>query len=195
MEPLSVANAFASVVGLLGQFQASREGAEQADFNEFLQWLVDSNHEEVKDLIESNTKTTIGIKALLNQNHDVLLQKLDALDSALSSFGSLIPGFSDISSGLYPSGGQLSEQAKQILSQFQNSGASKILELHTHGGVSLKYLGGKEREMEISDPRFLEDDLKTLVELGLLRHDFNEKGDNLYIFTRMASELVLSANI
>ncbi|WP_018993798.1 hypothetical protein [Thioalkalivibrio sp. ALgr1] len=195
MEPVSVATAYASVVGLLGQFQASRGGSEQADFNEFLQWLVDSNHEEVKDLIESNTKTMIGIKALLNQNHDVLLRKLDALDSALSSFGSLIPGFSDISSGLYPGGGPLSEQAKHILSQFQNSGASKILELHTYDGVSLLYLGGQEQQMEIPDPRFLEDDLKTLVELGLLRHDLNGRGDNLYIFTRTASELVLSANL
>lgn len=195
MEPISIATAFASIVGLLGQFQASRGSADQADYKEFLQWLVDSNHEEVKSLIETNTKTAIGIKALLNQNHDVLLQKLDALDSALSSFGSLIPGFSDISSGLYPSGGQLSEQAKQLLTQFQNTGASKVLEYHTLDGVSLKYLDGKEREMTISDPRFLEDDLKTLVELGLLRQDYNEKGDNLYIFTRTASELVQSANL
>tara|TARA_R110000850_G_scaffold275704_1_gene415560 strand:+ start:86 stop:673 length:588 start_codon:yes stop_codon:yes gene_type:complete len=195
MEPVSVATAFASIVGLLGQFQANRGSADQADFNEFLQWLVDSNHEEVKTLIESNTQTVIGIKALLNQKHDVLVQKLDALDSALSSFGSLIPGFSDISNGLYPSGGQLSEQAKAILSQFQTSGASKILELHTYDGIDLMYLDSNEREMKISDPRFLEDDLKTLVELGLLRHDFNEKGNNLYIFTRSASELVLSANL
>lgn len=160
-----------------------------------MRWLVDTNHKEVKALIESNTKTAIGIKALLNQNHDVLIQKLDALDSALSSFGSLIPGFSDISSGLYPSGGQLSEQAKEILSQFQKSGASKILELRTYDGIDLMYLDSNEREMKISDPRFLEDDLKTLVELGLLRHDLNGKGDNLYIFTRTASELVLSANL
>jgi len=49
--------------------------------------------------------------------------------------------------------------------------------------------------MNISDHRFLEDDLKTLVELGLLRHDLNGKGQNLYIFTRSASELVKSANL
>lgn len=195
MEPVSVATAFASVVGLLGQFQASRESTDQADFNEFLQWLVDSNHSEMKSLIESNTQTTIGIKALLNQKHDVLVQKLDALDSALSSFGSLIPGFSDISSGLHPQGGQLSRQAKEILSQFQHSRASKVLEIRTYGGVNLMYLDGSSGAMEISDARFLEDDLKTLVELGLLRHDFNDKGQNLYIFTRAASELVQSANL
>jgi len=195
MEPVSVATAFASIVGLLGQFQASRGSKDQAGFNEFLQWLVDSNHEEVKSLIEGNTRTSIGIKALLNQKHDILVQKLDALDSALSSFGSLIPGFSDISGGLYPEGSQLSTQAKEILAQFQDSGASKILELHTYDGVDLMYLDGNESEMKISDHRFLEDDLKTLVELGLLRHDLNGKGQNLYIFTRAASELVRSANL
>lgn len=195
MEPVSIATAFASVVGLLGQFQASRGTKGQADFNEFLQWLVDSNHSEVKSLIESNTKTTIGIKALLNQNHDILMQKLDAMDSALSAFGSLLPGFSDISNGLYPQGGQLSKQAKEILSQFQSSGASKVLELRTHSGVNLLYLDGASGAMEISDARFLEDDLKTMVELGLLRHDVNKSNQNLYIFTRAASDLVESANL
>lgn len=195
MEPVSVATAFASIVGLMGQFQASRGSKDQADFSEFLQWLVDSNHEEIKSLIESNTRTTVGIKALLNQNHDVLLERLDALDSALSSFGSLIPGFSDISSGIYLEGGHLSAQAKQILAQFQDSGASKILELHTFDGVDLMYIDGTGGEMEISDPRFLEDDLRTLVELGLLRHDLNGKGQNLYLFTRAASELIQSANL
>jgi hypothetical protein len=195
MEPVSVATAFASVIGLLGQFQASRGSKDQADFNEFLQWLVDSNHDEVKSLIESNTRTAIGIKALLNQNQDILVQKLDALDSALSAYGSLIPGFSDISSGVHPGGGQLSKQAKEILSQFQVSGASKILELHTYDGVDLMYLDGRDGAMDISDPRFLEDDLKTLVELGLLRQDFNDNGRSLYIFTRAASELVQSANL
>ena len=195
MELVSGATAFASIVGLLGQFQASRGSKGQADFNEFLQWLMDSNHEEIKSLIEGNARTLVGIKALLNQNHDVLLQKLDALDCALSSFGSLIPGFSDISGGLYPEGGQLSAQAKDILSQFQASGASKILELHTYDGVDLMYLDGNESEMNISEHRFLEDDLKRLVELGLLRQDLNGNGQNLYIFTRSASERVKSANL
>lgn len=195
MELVSGATAFASIVGLLGQFQASRGSKGQADFNEFLQWLMDSNHEEIKSLIEGNARTLVGIKALLNQNHDVLSQKLDALDCALSSFGSLIPGFSDISGGLYPEGGQLSAQAKDILSQFQASGASKILELHTYDGVDLMYLDGNESEMNISEHRFLEDDLKRLVELGLLRQDLNGNGQNLYIFTRSASELVKSANL
>ena len=110
---------------------------------------MDSNHEEVRVLIESNTNTAIGIKALLNQNHDVLLQKLDASDSALSSFGSLVPGFSDISSGLYLNGSHLSEQAKEISSQCQSSGASKILELRTFDDVGFMSLEGNEREIKI----------------------------------------------
>ena len=57
------------------------------------------------------------------------------------------------------------------------------------------YLDGNESEMNISEHRFLEDDLKRLVELGLLRQDLNGNGQNLYIFTRSASELVKSANL
>ena len=190
-----VVMAFASILGLLGQFQTSRGSKDQAGFNELLQWLVDNNHKEIKSLIEGNTQTTVGIKALLKQSHGVLVQKLDALDAALSSFGSLIPGFSDISGGLYLEAYQISMQAKEILSQFEASGASKIFELHDSNGVELMYFDGNESVISISDNRFIEDDLKTLVDLGLLRHDRTKKGENIYIFTRVASDLVKSANL
>lgn len=51
-----------------------------------------------------------------------------------------------------------------------------------------------DRLLEITEQRFVEDDLNTLVEYGLLRHDYNPKGDNIYIFTRAASRLVSDKN-
>lgn len=192
MEPIT---GFATIVGLLGQFQASRGAKQQAEFQDFIEWLVAQNHEEVKLLIESNSSTVTGIKALLGLNHEQLMKRLDALDTSFAALASILPGFSDISSGVHAHRGQLSDQAKSILEQFQLSGASKMLELHHSQGVELMYLDGKERGVSIRESRFIEDDLKTLVELGLLRQDLNGNGDNIYIFTRVASELVKSAGM
>ena len=48
--------------------------------------------------------------------------------------------------------------------------------------------------MQIEDERFLEDDLATLVELNLVRHDYNDIGGDLYLYTRAASDLIRTAN-
>ena len=45
-------------------------------------------------------------------------------------------------------------------------------------------------QISITDQRFLNDDLEILVELGLLRQDYNSKGEVFYIITRMADSYV-----
>ena len=47
-------------------------------------------------------------------------------------------------------------------------------------------IGGKGGQIEYSEPQFIEDDLNTLLRLGLLNQDYNSKGDPLYIVTRAA---------
>lgn len=54
MEPLSTVSALTSIIGLIGQFKAGRDSAKSQDFNEFMQWLAESNHAELKSLIEAN---------------------------------------------------------------------------------------------------------------------------------------------
>lgn len=48
--------------------------------------------------------------------------------------------------------------------------------------------------LDIPEPRFAEDDFAVLVELGLLRQDYNSQGNTLYIFTRAAHQLVSDQN-
>jgi hypothetical protein len=191
MDPLSVATAFATVVSLIGQFRAERGDSRRADFNEFMAWLVKTNHEEVKELLESNAQTTDGIKDLLGEQHEALMGKLEVLDNTLASYASGIPGFSNLTRGLKAEA-VLSHQALSILKQLELSGASKLIEIRTFDGTLL--ILDTSGEVEIDDPRFLEDDLRTLVEVGLLRHEYNSEGNNLYIFTRAASQLLRSAD-
>ena len=191
MEPLTTATTFAALVGLIGQFRDEKSGQAQIDFNEFLEWLVKTQHEDLKVLLETNAKATIGIKAILNEDREVLLSKLESMDNALSSFASGIKGFSEIAKAINPNT-LLSKQAISLLCQFDASQGSKLLEGHYVGGMRLHILDGNGGAIEVKEPRFIEDDLRTLIELGLLRQDYNSNGDNLYIYTRSASELVKS---
>jgi hypothetical protein len=191
MDPLTSATTFASLVGLIGQFRSERSSLSQNDFNEFLEWLVKVQHESLKGLLETNVKATIGIKAILNEDRDAVLSKLESINSALSSFASGIPGFSEVVEAINPST-LLSKQAISLLCQFEDSQGSKLLETHHLGGMSLHLLDGNEGQINVNEPRFIEDDLRTLVKLGLLALNYNSKGENLYKYTRAASDLVQS---
>lgn len=192
MDPLSGAATFATLVSLIGQYKGEKRSSDQSDFDDFLAWLVETQHSEIKSLIESNSRTTIGIKALLNVKFEQLAEKIDLLDKTLATYASGFQGFSEIGSVVWPNMG-LSGQAISLLKQFEKSGASKILKVPMYGGPSLIFTDPRERvDIEIDDSRFLEDDLRTLLEIGLLRHDFNPKGQDLYLYTRAAAEFVRS---
>ena len=190
MEPITIATSFASIVSLIGQYRSERGAKEKADFNEFIQWLQETQHQDLKELLEINTKATISIKALLNEDRELLLAKIDDLDSALASYASKFEGFSELASAIKPEV-VLSAQALSILRQFEASGGSKMIQLKSLGPVQYLFLDGNG-QLEIDEPRFIEDDINTLIELGLLRQDYNRKGGSLYVYTRAASKLVAS---
>lgn len=183
-----IAESFATIVGLLGQYRSEKGDQAQLEYNDFMEWLARANHNELKDLLEINTNATIYIKALLNQGHQAFKQKLDKIDAAITAFASTIEGFDSLAKAVNPDS-ILSEQAISILRQFQASGASKVLEIKIMAGTQYMFIDASGN-LDIAEPIFVEDDLRTLLECGLLRHDFNSKGDNLYIFTRAASRLV-----
>lgn len=191
MDPLSIASAFATIVGLIGQFRGERSSRIQSTLDDFMKWLIESNHNELKELLENNAQASEGIKNILQEDRELFLEKLESINRALLSFASGISGFSAVAEAINPNA-ILSNQAISILTQFENYEASKVLENHTFDGMSLLFLDGNGGNIEFHEPRFIEDDLKSLVELGLLRHDYNSKGENLYVFTRAASGLIKS---
>lgn len=190
MDPLSTATAFATVVGLVGNFAASRRGAESATYEEFMSWLTERNHQELVALISSNSTTSISIKALLGETRDVLIQRLESLDAAIAQLASGYGAFRDLAESFYPDS-ELSEQAISLVEQFVSTGAVKVLPSRYIGGmVALHVVDGAGGQLKYTEPRFLDDDLNTLVELGLLRLDHNSKGQPLYVITRQAVKFV-----
>jgi len=54
-----IAESFATVVGLLGQYRSEKGAQAQLEYNDFMEWLTKANHTEIKDLLELNTNATI----------------------------------------------------------------------------------------------------------------------------------------
>lgn len=191
MEPLSTTTALASIIGLIGQFKSGRDSAKSQDFNEFMQWLAESNHAELKSLIEANHGTTISIKAILHQSQEALSESLSRIDNALAAITTALTGFGELSKSIRPNAA-LSEQAISILKQIDDAGASKVLLVQFLAGSTLMPLDGTGGQIEFQEPRFLEADMDALTNARLLIPGRNAKGQPLWTFTREAAAFVAS---
>jgi len=183
-----VAESFAAIVGLLVQFKSERGEQAKLEYQEFMEWLANAHHEETKNLLELNTQATIYIKALLNEDHRVFKEKLEKIDTALAAFSSAIDGFDGLAKTIKPNS-QLSAQAISVLKQVDASGASKFLEVSFLEGDKYLFLDA-EGGLLIEDSRFIADDLRILVENGLLMKGYNSRGETMYSYTRAAKELI-----
>lgn len=189
MEPLASATAFATIVSLVGDFISRREANESKDYESFMSWLQEERHEEIRNLLQSSSTTVIGVKALLSESRDQILDRLSALDQTMAAIAAAIPAFRGIAELAGPTVG-LSPQALSVLEKFYDSGASGILESKMLSGITLVPLDGRGGQIQFSEPRFIEDDLTTLVELGLLDISHNGRGERIFKFKRTAAALV-----
>lgn len=189
MDPLSMASAFATIVGLIGQFRGERATNNQPSLEDFQQWLEESHQNDIKSLLEQQSKMVEGIKIMLAEERDIFFEKIQSINNALIAYSSPINGLSQIAEAISPNY-CLSTQAISILKQFEEAEASKVLDHNTRAGLALIFLDGKSGSIEIEEQRFIASDLNKLVSLGLLIHDKNYKGNNLYTITREASNLV-----
>ena len=189
MDPLSAATSFATIVGLLSNFKAERSGTQLSDF---IEWLKEKRHEDVALDIERNQSLSIQLKSILALNHQQLVDRLDSLDRILASVAAHVETFSSLAISVRPSS-VLSNQAIAIVKQLAKSSASEFWEHRTLGRDGPTYhLIGAAETLEIKEPRFIEDDLSTLVELGILRLDFGSKGTRKFLITRQAVALANS---
>lgn len=184
MDPITIATSFSTIVGLMAAFKAEKETSKGNEYEEFLSWLSEKRHNEIISLLESNAKTSVSIKAFLHQDREVIVSKFQRIEEVLVLLSSQIEGVSDIASSLHP-GEELSDQSISILKQLVASNGSKFLMAKSISiGPRLIVFDGDVESIEYDDVRFLDDDLAVLVELGLLRLDYNSSGEELYIITR-----------
>ncbi|WP_339462995.1 hypothetical protein [Pseudomonas sp. EA_105y_Pfl2_R69] len=181
---------FATIVGLLSAFSSGRKTAEQTAISDFLSWLSEHNHEEIRASIENNQVTTVSIKALLNKGLDDVHQKLDDISTRIAILASRSDGVEELA--LAYAKESISEQSLEILALMEEYQTEFFLLLSGFSGPEQALILSPGPNYTCKETRFLKDDLALMVGLGLLVLDYNSNGNPMYFYTRAASKLVRS---
>ena len=188
MDPNIVATNLATLVGLLCNFQQERGAREQLDRAKFLDWLGAHRHNEIRDQIAQNFHLSTEVDKLLQKDHEKILSELGTVSEILGTIMSRLDSFSGLANAVFPNV-ELSEQARDILVMFYDSGAQLLILMpHTSVGPILCLSPGNG--VEIAEPRYVEDDLNTLVGFGFLAPDITSSGEPMYKLTRNGAKFV-----
>lgn len=181
---------FATIVGLLSSFSSGRQSDKLLDIAEFLQWLTEHNHSEVRELIEQNQATSISIKALLNNGVDDITKKLIGISEQIAVLASRSEGIEQLAAAFAKE--SISDQAIELLKLMEENQTEFFLLSQEIGGGAQRLVLAPGPNYLCKESRFFKDDLKLMLSLGLLVQDYNSNGNPMYYFTRAASKLVAS---
>lgn len=179
MEPITIATAFASIIGLIRMYKAEAQEHEGQDFDHYIEWLRRQEHKQVVDLLLGNDELTRSVRDLIEDRNGEVMAKLDALDKVLAGVARHIETFGPLANVVRAS--QLSDQAVSVLRQLNQANSSRFLDIARGRQYTMLDTSGT---VQVSDPRFIEDDLLTLCELGLLRLSHNNSGGRIFTITR-----------
>lgn len=181
MDAITLANSFATIVGLLVTFQSTRD---EANIGEFLEWLRENNNANTAHIIENDIELQQQLSAFIGQNHDAVMSQLSKLNNLMVSVASRIDGLSGLASKFDVNHG-LSNQAISVLRQFVNSNSKSIFRVETTDG-EVNYLLMSDGSIEYDDDRFIDADVQSLVENRLIVKENSSSGDSIYGITRQA---------
>ncbi len=181
---------FATIVGLMSAFQSGRKIDESVGSEEFMDWLSQHNHQDIRALIEQNQKTTVGVKAILNLGMENINTKLNTISEQLVSMSSRTEGLGDLADAFPIS--RLSDQALDIVKAMEHQKAENFIISRTLGPGPVRLVFSHGPNYMCEENRFLEDDLELLGKLELIRISYNPSGNEVYNATRESSLLVKS---
>lgn len=190
MEPITLATAFASIVGLLRVYKAEAQDLEGRDFGKYIDWLRRQEHNQLVDLIQGNADLASSVRDLIEDQHHEVMAKLESLDNVLASVARHIDVFRPLADVVR--GSQLSDQAISVLRQLNEANSSRFFEITDSTGTHYAMLD-VSGTVQVSEPRFISDDLLTLCEFGLLRLEHNSQGGRVFVITRAGAALGGSA--
>ena len=181
MDAITLANSFATIVGLLVTFQSTRD---QANISDFLEWLRENNNENTAIVIENDIELQRQLSAFIGQNHDEVMSQLSKLNNLMVSVASRMDGLSGLAS-TFELNNSLSDQAIGVLRQFVNSKSKSIYRVETIDG-EVNYLLMSDGNIEYDDSRFIDADVQSLVDNKLITKEALSSSDFSYGITRQA---------
>jgi hypothetical protein len=96
MDPLAMANAYATIVGLICLFKGERRAKSEQDRQHFLAWLETQHRQDLKELIDRTAELPAEIDKLLKQDIKMIVASLNELRDAVVSLPSRIDYLADI---------------------------------------------------------------------------------------------------
>lgn len=190
MDPLTLAGTFATLVGLLANFKSERKGEDLATFTE---WLKSQHQEDLARAIASNRQLEAALGTLLQTNHEELVARLTRITDMLANVAKGVEGFSEVVQLTYPRP-TFSAQALSVLRQIASSPARCVMERKTVArSVEFLFIDGASGPVQANEPRFLVEDMDTLVAAGLLRSDRTSQGMRRFFITREGAKLASDA--
>jgi len=189
MDPLTLAGSFATVVGLLANYKAERSGA---TLDEFMEWMREHHQDALASSIDQNQKLRQALSSLLATNHDDLVDRLHSITAQLSEIAGRVEGFRELAL-VMGSPSSLSQQAMSVLRQIADSPAKFVMQQKAYGGTRYLLMDGGTGDIEVKEPRYIEEDFEALANSGYLRAEFTSKGTPRYTITRAGTNAANAA--
>lgn len=194
MDAASLSTTLATLVGLICNYRQEKGGREQLSHQKFMEWLEYHRHEEVKTLISTTFHLQQEVDSLLREDGARLAAKLNGVESMLAQLLSRIEGFQPIVGKIHPQT-ELSVQAVGILTAFVESGAGFLSIFQGSDGPRFNFVpisnSGDVPTYAPGEPRFFDDDIRALRDLGLLNEDFNSSGKPFYRLSRAGNDYAM----
>lgn len=187
IDPSTAATTFATIVGLICNFKQERREEKVLDRGAFLQWLDEHKHSDLKEFVLRSQEIAAEVDNLIKADTVTIISKLEQIDTVLATILGRIDGLQGIAHALRPND-RLSDQAISILRQLVNSDSKEFGRLPHMGGVAFPLTSGGN--IDISEQRFVDDDLNILTNLGLLNYRMGSSGTDFFGVTRDAVRLI-----
>jgi len=189
MDGIILANCFATIVNLLSIFINERKDIKTHNKQEFLLWLDEHGFKEIMTAISNSDQLVTEIDRLLHVDHEVIMSKLDGINDLLAIIAGRINAFDGLAQILRPGVG-LSDQAIHFLKTLVHSKYKNIIKYEYASGGFILRLSNSNENVDFTEPRLVDDDLRTLTELGFLNFRVLSRGTETYGITRNAKRLV-----
>ncbi|WP_201615584.1 hypothetical protein [Psychrobacter urativorans] len=189
----ALSSGFPQIVGLLATFYSINN--DKIGLDDFKEWLDETNNEYAIKMIENSTQLQNNLSNFMNANHEENMNKLSELTDLVIDIASKIEGLDKLTDSFIVNN-NLSEQAVSILRQFVKSKSPNMHYMNNSSldGYQHDYILEGPYDIEYDDSVFIEDDIKSLVDKGLITKTFNSKGGIIYNITRQAVAFIKSTD-
>lgn len=188
MDPLNLANGFATIVGLIGMFRAERRVAGEVQQGEFLDWLRDHGFPDVVAMLQEQNDWSHTVTELLAREHGELTAAIEHLNRLAVQIALQTATLRPLAEYVEPTQ-RLPEQAVAILRTLNDRHATRFQQVEDGlGQYTLMVMDGGYGEIETADQRFIRDDLQVLRGTGCLQYA-NERGNHVYSITRLGAAI------